>query len=498
MSSRAEFRITGLSHDGRGIAARQPGELVTFVSGALPGEVVLAEIRADKKGFREAETIQLLQRSGTAIEPICPHAGECGGCPLMRMPYAEQCQWKTQLLKDALTRIGHFKEMPLNAIIPSALTEGFRNKIELAFGPGTDGRLHLGMRRRSSHGIVSTPDCRCLPEFARKVIPAIEEIVRELGLSAFESDQDDATRTGFRGRRTRGGWQQQAHGFLRFCQLRTGFVPDASVAYSAQDNAGKPAVWILFLTSPGSAQENSLLVQCAERILSACPEVHAVVHSQRRPDDLRRRGERRLFALSRQGRLPDSALILQPLAKHSYLLDIEDFFQVNPQAAEKLAEEAAVCLHPGSILDLYCGVGAPGLSCIRQGAITGIEYSEKSVRFASANAERFGIQATYFAGDTAKILQGRLRGKTFSQVLCDPPRNGLAPEVCTFLKELAPERIIYISCNPSTLARDARLLCSADNGYSLTRITPLDMFPHTPHVETVALLSKNISSVQTS
>ena len=123
------FSITGLSPDGRGIAERIQGEPITFVAGALPGEQVSARILAEKKTFREAAATELLQPAASAVTPACPHAAECGGCPLMRMPYGEQCGWKSRFLSDALRRIGHFENAPVRPLIPSPETAGYRNKI---------------------------------------------------------------------------------------------------------------------------------------------------------------------------------------------------------------------------------------------------------------------------------------------------------------------------------------------------------------------------------
>ena len=180
------------------------------------------------------------------------------------------------------------------------------------------------------------------------------------------------------------------------------------------------------------------------QLLSDFPVIHAVIHEERKSADFLRQGDVRRFSLSRQGDIPEASRLLAPLGDQTYLLDSSDFFQVNTKAAGILARLAGENLLDAPLLDLYCGVGAPGLSCIHGGSITGIEYSPNSVNCARINAKRMGVKAQYTAGDTASLFRRITRGTRFSQILCDPPRAGLAPEVVRGILELAPERIVYI------------------------------------------------------
>lgn len=483
------FNITGLSPDGRGIAERVQGEPVTFVAGALPGERVSARITAEKKTFREACAVEIVTPAPDAAEPSCPHAAECGGCPLMRMPYEKQCAWKSRFLQDALRRIGHFEDAPVRPIVPSPDTAGFRNKVEFAFGSDEDGRLCLGMRRRLQHDVVETPDCRLLDLPSGPILKSLQDRVRAAGLSAYvpmPAVPGQKKRTRFRrmpGRDREAG----GHGFLRFCQLRTGIVPGQRETGLSFDDEGEKKIWVLFVTSPGTDHENAALKKIAQALLSDFPVIHAVIHEERKTSDFLKQGDVRRFSLSRQGDMPEASRLLAPLGKDTYLLDVSDFFQVNTKAAATLAGLAGDFLRDAPLLDLYSGVGAPGLSCIRSGTVTGIEYAPNSVNCARMNAKRMGVKAQYTAGDTARLFRRIVRGAEFSQLLCDPPRAGLAQEVVRGILDCAPERIVYISCNPATLARDAALLAGE---YSLVSATPVDLFPHTPHVETVALLTK--------
>ena len=483
------FSITGLSPDGRGIAERFQGEPITFVAGALPGEQVSARILAEKKTFREAAATELLQPAASAVTPACPHAAECGGCPLMRMPYGEQCGWKSRFLSDALRRIGHFENAPVRPLIPSPETAGYRNKIEFAFGSDEQGRVCLGMRRRMNHAVTETPDCQLLDLPSVPILKSIQDRVRAGGLTSYVPMPAMPGQKRSRFRRLSGKVKDAGgHGFLRFCQLRTGVVPGQRETGLSFEDEGEKKIWVLFVTSPGTDHENAILRKIAQALLSDFPVIHAVIHEERKSADFLRQGDVRRFSLSRLGDIPEASRLLALLGDQTYLLDSSDFFQVNTKAAGILARLAGENLLDAPLLDLYCGVGAPGLSCIHGGSITGIEYSPNSVNCARINAKRMGVKAQYTAGDTANLFRRITRGTRFSQILCDPPRAGLAPEVVRGILELAPERIVYISCNPATLARDAALLAGK---YDLVSATPVDLFPHTPHVESVALLTRS-------
>lgn len=478
-----ELEIAGLSNDGRGVARPADGPVV-FVAGALPGERVLARVTASRKGFREAVCTRLIAPAPGAVEPPCPHAGPCGGCPLMRMPYKDQLVWKRRLVTDALSRIAKLPDAPVADIVPSPALYGCRNKIELAFGM-EGGRLRLGMRRRSSHAVVATPGCLAVPEAVREAIRATEEAcARHACLLPRAGEQPSAPGPlrRARGRHNAGPSEAaggQARG-LRHCILRTGQLPGTT----GGAQGGETRIWALLVTGRARAEEREAMADVAREILGRCPAVQAVVHEERGADDLLASGERRAGVYARGGGA-EATRMAEVLDGVAYELDCADFFQVNTAAAAHLARLARGHLGAGPLLDLYCGVGAPGLSCVREGDILGIEYSASSVESARRNAAALGVGAEYLAGDAAKLAHRAAQGRRFDQVLCDPPRAGLAPEVTRELLRMAPGRIVAISCNPATLARDVALLSGR---YDLASVTPVDLFPHTPHVETVSLL----------
>lgn len=475
------LEITGLSNDGRGIARRE-GEKVVFVSHALPGETVLARITSEKKTFMEASATEIIKPAEKAAEAVCPHAGECGGCPLMRMDYKDQLFWKQRFVYDALSRTGGIASPAVNDIVPSPLIKGFRNRVELAFTKDNERNIRLGMRRRTTHTVIPTPDCALMTDTARNVLRTVEDCLKKSGLSIYKGPADTGRK------KTARKETDSSRGYLRFCQIRTGRIPDDACLTSCDAIPEKEGIWVLILTSPGTAAENACLRSVAEHILDASPAVHAVVHEQRAGSDMLTAGEKRLFVLGRPGGATSPSCMLMSLDNKGYLIDCADFFQVNTEGASLLARTASsLCPECVSLTDLYCGSGAPGLNIAEKGVL-GIEYSKSAIAMARENAARFKVSALYKADDASVILSDPDFGKASAPlVLCDPPRAGLSDAVISYLLKRKARHILYISCNPVTMARDIKALSP---GYAPASITPVDLFPHTPHVETIALLSK--------
>lgn len=475
------FTIDALSMDGRGIVRHGENGKTTFVSGALPGDRVEVTITREHKGYCEGRVTALVERARNTIEPSCPHWHECGGCSLQRLPYDAQLAAKEQFVRETLTRIGKIPNPPLRPIVASPDVFGYRNRVQLAFARNDEGKIHLGMRMPQSHLVVPAKGCRLLACGAEEIVQTVEDLANRADLSVYDPGPSDRARN-------RGRGSTAKKGFLRFCQIRQGRVPDDASLASAGHVPEQRAFWLVFLTSPGSRKERATLARVATEILLACPTVHAVIHEERTSEDMLVRGEKRIFAMARPDFGLDPALMLMPLGDKGFLVDAADFFQVNTRAAGLLAREAAALALKAPLLDLYCGVGAPGL-LFGEEEITGVEYSASSIAMARKNAARMGRKASYHAGDAAKILQtGPLRGAKPVQVLCDPPRAGLDNRVVSWLLDKRPQHIIYISCNPATLARDVLALQKA---YTLEQTIPVDMFPQTPHVETLVLMSSS-------
>ena len=501
--------ISSLSHDGRGIA-RTPGGVV-FVEGALPGQTVRARLLRRKARFAEARC-EAVEQPGPEERPaLCPHQEDCGGCPWQRLSRPAQLRWKVRLLCDALQRIGKFAAPPPEDILFASEESAFRNKMEFAFGTAADAadgsdetggpeRLCLGLRRRGGLSVLAVPGCRLLPPETLAVVRTAEHLARELSardrsLCAYRPparQRDGAAGGG-------GTSARSGTGFWRFLVLRRGLPPDSPLtpqAALAQPESWR--AWAVCLTSPGNARQQAAVRALGEELLRRHTHLAGFVHEERRSDDALAQGEARVCCLSADGRHGAGAALLRlPLAGEWFTLDAASFFQVNTTAAQLLAREAVERLlsavfpggpgaPAGKLLDIYCGVGAPGLLARRHFAETlGLEYDARAVNLARCNAAALGCRGQWLAGDAGRLLaRRRERPGHFAAALVDPPRAGMDGRALDALLALRPPHILYISCNPATLARDGARLASA---YALHALRPVDLFPHTPHLETVSL-----------
>lgn len=503
-----DLTLDGLAHDGRAIGRLKDPErpqergLTVFVAGALPGQTVRCRITARKPRFLEAALLEVLRPAPDAVPPLCPHAGggsasgrgdglaaqttACGGCALQSMPYARQLEWKARLAHTALTRIGGLQagllERVWEGVQPSPDLVGFRNRMAFAFGASNAGDLALGQRCRGGAEVVATPSCALLPAGGMELLAEARAAAAESGLTAWRAPE------------RRRGNGPGAHGFWRFLTLRQGRLPGEEL----------PRWWVLCLTSPGNQRERAIVRALGERLLgmgSSC-RLGGFLHEERARPDALAAGERRVLCLDAAGvATPKAATLHLPLGGRDFALDAASFFQVNTSGAELLARtvtDMAGNATGRGLLDIYCGVGAPGqLLAARFDAVLGMESDDRAVAMARRNAASAGLKGCrYEAGDAGTLLRrlaatapqpgapGGHAAPPWDMALVDPPRGGLAPHALDALLKLAPERILYVSCNPATLARDATRLTTR---YRLERLSAVDLFPHTPHLECCAL-----------
>lgn len=449
-----ELKITDLSPDGRGLGfVRAPGDsgrgLPTFVEGALPGQTVACRVLRRAKSFIEARALAVLEEREN-VAPLRAECQSCGGCPLARMPYAEQLIWKEKLARETLVRVGKFPREELDRIwrplLPSPKIEGYRNKLELAFGRDVDGSPALGFRRRASREIAPSRHC-VLAE------PAANRLIDLIGRKTAESGEP---------------W-----GFWRFLILRRGFLPGATAP-----------MWLAILkTARADSRQRKATLRLAEAVFALEPELGAFIHEETDASSWRSPRAKRIFALNRAGENNAKNAVFEiPLGGKNFRLDASSFFQVNDGAAEKLAEIVR-SFSPGQggvALDLYCGAGAPGL-LLAPGydRYVGVELDAVSVRMAKENAG--DIPAVFYACDAGAFAANPRRATAApSLLLLDPPRAGVDETAARAISALAPENVIYISCNPATFARDSQRLRQTHEPVALASV---DMFPHTPHLE---------------
>ena len=434
-----ELTVDSIAHGGNGVA-RLDGYVV-FVRGAVPGDRVRAAVTKRKRAFAEARMVEVLEPSPDRIEPRAAHPG----APWQVLPYERQLAEKEHQVRDALERIGGFEAPPVARCVPAESPWRYRNKVEYSFGADEAGELVLGFHHPGSFSrIDDVADDILASERVDAVREAVKAWCRAEGLSVY----DRRTQTGLlrnlvvrEGRRT---GQVQARIVTSAGDLRA----DALAATLDVDG-------VLWTTAAGVAETT-------------------------------RDGTTRVVA--------GEGVLEEELSGLRFRISPEAFFQTNTEMAERLYATAAELVQlTGSerVLDLYCGIGTIALMLARQaGEVWGLELIEPAIRDAERNAELNGIDnARFRAGDVRTTLRPLLeQAGTPDVVVLDPPRAGLSQKIVRRVLEAGAARIVYVSCNPTTLAPNARQL--VDAGYELKSVRPVDMFPQTPHIECVALLER--------
>lgn len=443
--SEVEVLVDSLAFGGRGVARLD--DFVLFVDRALPGDRVRARVTKVKRSYGEATTVETLVAGPDRVVAPCPHFGACGGCKWQDLDYNAQQVWKAQQIADVLQRIGHQDDFVQDPIVPAIRTYGYRNKLEFSFGETEEGPS-LGFHRAGRWDEIM-PVTACL-------------LMSEAGNEA---------------RRVVEAWARRINGEIWDRRSNTGYL--RHLVCRASDRTGE--LLLALVTAPGELPQSTWLVdELAERVPGCVGLLHAttsgvaeVTHGlQSKLVFGRDWYEERLLGL----RLKVSS---------------GAFLQTNTEMCERLYEIAIEEAGLGGdeiVWDLYSGIGSIALAMAASaGHVYGIEVVPEAVERAVDNAERNGVMnAEFVQGDVAKAVRPLLEAGMPSPdvVVLDPPRAGLTPKAVRRVLELEPQRIIYVSCNPTTLAGNAELL--AEGGYRLERVRPVDMFPHTHHVECVA------------
>ena len=434
-----ELQVDRLAYGGAGVA-RSNGYVV-FVRGTVPGDRVRARVTKAKRSFAEADSVELIAPSPERVEPAVPHPG----APWQVLPYERQLQEKEHQVRDSLTRLGGFEDPPVEPIIPAAERLRYRNKVEYSFGEADDGELVLGFHRPGRFDLIEdvTEDVLA-SERVDEVREAVKAWCRQEGLDAYD--------------------RREGAGMLRNLVVREGRRTGELQAR--------------LVTSPGDFRVDELAAAVpAESVLWTRTAGVAETTQNGETDVVRGRAWLEEELLGLRFRISPSA-----------------FFQTNTEMAERLYREASGLAGLSGrelVLDLYSGIGTIALAmALDARAVYGVEVVEGAVADAIANAKRNGIDnASFFAGDVRTAMRPLLEESGHPDVVVvDPPRAGLSQKVVRRVLEARAERIVYVSCNPTTLAPNARQM--ADAGYRLTAVRPVDMFPQTPHIESVALLER--------
>ncbi len=439
LGAELELTVDALAHGGRG-GARLEG-YVLVVSDAIPGDRVRAVVTKRKRHYGEARALDVLEPSPDRIAPVADHPG----APWQVLPYERQLQIKQEQVCDALRRIGRLDGFELEPIVPAVQGWRYRNKVEFSFGADEAGTLHCGFHPPGRWDLVAPmDDCLLVSERANGARRQVLDWARAQGLTAHD-------------RRTH-------QGLLRNLVVREG------------RRTGE--LQVRLVTTHGDIDADSLI---------AAVDADGLFWT--RTDDLAETtagGETDLLA--------GDLTMAEELCGLTFSISPNAFFQTNTEMAERLygvAGEYAALTGFERVYDLFCGIGTIGLSLApRAGEVWGVEIVEPAVADAIASARANQVtNASFFAGDVRTSMRELVeRAGRPDVVVVDPPRSGLSQKIVRRIVEAAPKRIVYVSCNPTTLAPNAAQLAEA--GYALRRVRPVDMFPQTPHIECVAVLDR--------
>ena len=444
---KVELAVEGLGHSGEGVARLQG--FTVFVPFALPGERVTAAIEEVKKNYARARLKAIVEASPDRVDPLCPVFWRCGGCQLQHMAYHAQLAAKRQRVIDALARIGGLSGVPVRETIGMADPWHYRNKAQLPVGMA-GGRLAGGFFAPGTHDIVPIDACLIQRAENNAAVKAALAAAVEAEIPAYD--------------------EQTGKGVLRHILCRVG--------------TASGEVMVLLVTATAELPEGRRIVRHLREKIPNLASVQQNINPARTNVIL---GSRTRLLWGRE-------TITERVCGLEFDVSAASFFQINTVQAEVLygiVQEYAGLTGTETLADVYCGTGTIAL-CLapRAKEVIGIEEAEAAVRDARQNARRNGIaNASFLAGDAAEVLPRLVEdGLRPDVVVLDPPRAGCARQVLDALAKVAPRRIVYVSCDPASLARDLAILSAA--GFSVREAQPVDMFPQTSHVECVALIER--------
>lgn len=447
LGEEVELKIETVNHDGEGVG-RYKG-MAVFVPFAVPGEEVVARITELKKNFGFGEVVETKSPSSSRVIPRCPAFALCGGSKLQHIDYRMQLELKRKLVEDSLKRIGRINDAVVHPVIGMDDPWGYRNKAVYQVNR-VDGKVELGFFAEGSHTHVPTTDCLLLDGQIRDIAPLIEGMLNKYQVPPYD-------------------WET-GRGLLRHMVVRKG-----------SDNA---KIMIVFITAPGKFAEQFTM---AREIRAKVPQAASIVRN------INNAPTRQIFGQESQ-LLAGQMSITEQLGGLIFTVSPTSFFQVNSRQAEILYQKAvefAALTGRETVLDVYCGTGTAALFLARKaGRVFGFEVSPEAVADAASNAKANKMTTVEFVTGKAEERLPRLlrQGMAPDVVVVDPPRQGVEKRALQAIADMGPQRIVYISCDPATMARDLNFL--SYRGYRTTEVQPVDMFPQTAHVESIVLMTK--------
>lgn len=442
-----ELNIESISSEGSGVAKHEG--MAVFVPHTAVGDRIIAKVLKAKKTHAFAKIHELLEKSPDRIVPECSVAKQCGGCVYSHISYEAELRAKEQRVRDAIGRIGGI-DTKINSIVGSERESRYRNKAQIPVGISKERKAQMGFFASHSHRIVECEDCKLQPEEFLIAQRVLKGFIDEYKISVYNEDTHK--------------------GLVRHLYLRKAEATDEIMICVVVNGGGFP-------------HEKELV----ESFLAEIPNTKTVIVNSNK--------EKTNVVLGKEYRtLYGEGFITDILCGLKFKLSPQSFYQVNRSGAEKLysiAREYAKLKEDDLLLDMYCGTGTIGLSMAKDcKSLIGVEIVPEAIEDAKKNAERNSVENARFICGDAALAADKLSAEGVSPdvIILDPPRKGCQRELIETVAEMNPERVVYVSCDPATLARDLKIF--GELGYNTLEVTPVDMFPRTAHVETVVLLSR--------
>lgn len=437
-----EINIVDLAFDGKSVG-HLDGK-VCFLKGGLPGEKVLAEITSEKRRFNNGIVRDIINKSDKRINAVCSHFGHCGGCTWQDLDYSDQLYYKEKQVNDCIERIGNLGTVKIHDIIGSDDIFYYRNKMEYSFHTAENDDFTLGLHVRGEFDdIFNLNECHISSEHDEKIVKWFREYVKKNNISVYDVKNHG--------------------GYMRFLMLRT--------------TSNTSQLMVNIVTNYGDFPNFEKMVN---ELTSEFPQITTIVHNQN--------GQKSNIAIGEiENIFYGPGYIEEKIFDSTFRIKANSFFQTNTKQAQKLYQTGFDMLKPENndrILDLYCGTGTIGILIAPMVSdVVGVELVSDAVSSARENALINNIEnITFYEGFVKDFLREYNNSKIyFDTIIVDPPRAGLNPKALKKLLKMKPKKILYISCNPATFARDAKII--VENGYILPELKPIDMFPHTMHIE---------------
>lgn len=439
--------ITGMTHEGQGVG-RIEGFAV-FVDGALEGEQVEARIIKLNKTYAVGKLITVLKPSPHRVEPFCGAYRRCGGCNLQHMDYTAQLDFKTKLVKDNLARLGGLKDVTVHDAIGMQQPFSYRNKAQYPVAT-VNGNVITGFFAARSHDVIDSEECGIQDAESDKVRKVVRQFIADKSLATYD--------------------EASGKGMVRHIVTRVGF------------NTGEVMVVLVI-----NGSTLPMVEELVKRLVVAVPGIKSIYLNINT-------GNTNIILGERNIRLFGSNTITDTIGGYKFLISPHSFYQVNPVQTEVLyskALEYAALTGNETVFDLYCGIGTISLFLsAKAGKVYGVEVVEEAISDARMNAKLNGINNVEFIPGEAEKAVPELykQGICADVVVLDPPRKGCDKSLLHLLSVMQPKRIVYVSCNPATLARDLKYL--DEQGYKAVEAQPVDMFPWTGHVEAIVLIQR--------